>query len=109
MSKIGTFTRNDDGFFGNVRTLTLDVKLAILPAEKLDAGNAPDHRVFCDGLEVGAAWNRTGEKAGTWLSVAIDAPVRGRRGERHLDPALGPAVEARRAGMRHARIAIPWA
>lgn len=74
MSKIGIFTRNDDGFFGNVRTLTLDVKLAILPAEKSDAENAPNHRIFCEGLEVGAAWNRTGEKAGTWLSVAIDDP-----------------------------------
>lgn len=74
MSKIGTFTRNDDGFFGNVRTLSLDVKLAILPAEKSDAESAPDHRIFCEGLEVGAAWNRTGEKAGRWLSVAIDDP-----------------------------------
>lgn len=74
MSKIGTFTRNDDGFFGNVRTLTLDAKLAILPTENLDAENAPDHRVFCEGVEIGAAWSRTGEKAGTWLSVAIDDP-----------------------------------
>ncbi|RVA02059.1 DUF736 domain-containing protein [Mesorhizobium sp. M7A.F.Ca.US.001.02.1.1] len=74
MAQIGTFTRNDDGFFGNVSTLTLDAKLAILPAEKSDVENAPDHRIFCEGMEIGAAWERTGEKAGNYLSVAIDDP-----------------------------------
>lgn len=74
MAQIGTFTRNDDGFFGNVSTLTLDAKLAILPAEKSDAENAPDHRVFCEGMEIGAAWDRTGEKAGAYLYVTIDDP-----------------------------------
>ena len=74
MAQIGTFTRNDDGFFGNVSTLTLDAKIAILPAEKSDAENAPDHRVFCEGMEIGAAWDRTGEKAGNYLYVSIDDP-----------------------------------
>ncbi|MBZ9801185.1 DUF736 domain-containing protein [Mesorhizobium sp. ES1-6] len=74
MAQIGTFTRNDDGFFGNVSTLTLDAKLAILPAEKSDVENAPDHRVLCEGMEIGAAWDRTGEKAGAYLSVSIDDP-----------------------------------
>ncbi|WP_309086681.1 DUF736 domain-containing protein [Chelativorans sp.] len=74
MPQIGTFKRTPDGFFGNMRTLTLGAKLAILPAETSGAENAPDHRVFCDGIEIGAAWERTGEKAGTYLSVAIDDP-----------------------------------
>lgn len=74
MAHIGTFTRNDDGFFGNVSTLTLDAKLAILPAEKSDDENASDHRVFYEGMEIGAAWDRTGEKAGNYLSVSIDDP-----------------------------------
>lgn len=73
MAQIGTFTRNDDGFFGRVHTLTLDVEVAILPADATDAENAPDHRVFLDGLEVGAAWDRTGDKAG-YLSLTIDDP-----------------------------------
>lgn len=74
MAQIGTFTRNEDGFFGNITTLTMDAKLAILPIEKSDAENTPDHRVYCDGVEIGAAWDRTGEKAGAWLSVALDDP-----------------------------------
>ncbi len=75
MSQIGTFTRNDDGFFGRIRTLTLDAEVAILPVDITDIENAPEHRVFLDGVEVGAAWERTGEKAGTWLSITIDDPT----------------------------------
>lgn len=74
MPQIGTFTRNDDGFFGNITTLTIDAKLAILPTELFDADNAPDHRIFCEGMEIGAAWDRTSEKAGAYLSVSIDDP-----------------------------------
>lgn len=74
MAQIGTFTRSDDGFFGDIRTLTLDARLTILPAEKSEAENAPDHRVYREGLEIGAAWDRTGEKAGVYLSVLLDDP-----------------------------------
>lgn len=83
MGQIGTFTRTPDGFFGRLRTLTLDAEVTILPADGTEAENAPEHRVFLDGMEVGAAWERTGEKAGTWLSITIDdpsfvAPIRAR-------------------------------
>ncbi len=74
MSQIGTFTRRDDGFFGRIRTLTLNAEVAILPVNPSDTENAPEHRVFLDGVEVGAAWERNGEKAGAWLSITIDDP-----------------------------------
>lgn len=74
MSQIGTFTRTPDGFFGRIRTLTLNAEVTILPADGTDADHAPEHRVFLDGVEVGAAWERFGEKAGTWLSITIDDP-----------------------------------
>ncbi|KJF71750.1 MULTISPECIES: DUF736 domain-containing protein [Agrobacterium] len=74
MTQIGTFTRNSDGFFGRIRTLTLDAEVTILPADETDAENAPNHRIFGDGLEIGAAWDRTGERAGAYLSVTIDDP-----------------------------------
>ncbi|GEC17330.1 DUF736 domain-containing protein [Nitrobacter winogradskyi] len=76
MPQIGTFTKTKTGFSGRVRTLTLDVELTIRPAEKSDAENAPDHRVFAvDDREVGAAWSRSGEKAGDYLSITIDDPT----------------------------------
>jgi uncharacterized protein (DUF736 family) len=75
MPQIGTFTKTRTGFSGRVRTLALDVELTIRPAEKSDAENAPDHRIFAsDDLEVGAAWNRSGEKAGDYLSITLDDP-----------------------------------
>jgi uncharacterized protein (DUF736 family) len=76
MAQIGTFTKTKTGFSGRVRTLALDLELTIRPAEKSDAENAPDHRIFAsDDLEVGAAWNRSGDKAGDYLSIIIDDPT----------------------------------
>lgn len=74
MVQIGTFTHKADGFFGRIRTLTLNAEVTILPIDETDAENAPNHRIFADGLEVGAAWDRTGERAGAYLSVTIDDP-----------------------------------
>lgn len=76
MPQIGTFKKTKTGFSGHVRTLALDVELTIRPAEKSDAENAPDHRVFtANDLEVGAAWSRSGEKAGDYLSITLDDPT----------------------------------
>ncbi|WP_343044675.1 hypothetical protein [Allomesorhizobium camelthorni] len=41
MPQIGTFTRQEDGFFDNIRALSLDAKLVILPARGAGIGNAP--------------------------------------------------------------------
>ncbi len=76
MTQIGTFTKTKTGFSGSIRTLTLDIELTIRPAEKSESENAPDHRVFASGdLEVGAAWSRSGENAGDYLSVSINDPT----------------------------------
>jgi uncharacterized protein (DUF736 family) len=76
MPQIGTFTKTKTGFSGSVRTLALDIKLTIRPAEKSDTENATDHRIFTtDDLEVGAAWSRSGERAGDYLSITLDDPT----------------------------------
>jgi len=76
MTKIGHFTSTPDGFHGRVRTLTLDLELCLVPAEKSDADNAPDYRIHLgsndQGSEVGAAWKRTGGRAGAYVSLQID-------------------------------------
>jgi uncharacterized protein (DUF736 family) len=78
MAQIGQFTRTETGFSGRLRTLSLDVALVLVPAEPSDADRAPDYRIYCEtddgGPEVGAAWKRTGQKAGDYLSFAIDDP-----------------------------------
>lgn len=78
MSQIGQFTRETTGYFGRIQTLTLDLELALVPAETTEAGNAPAYRVHAgdaEGPEIGAAWKRTGEKAGEYLSVLLDDPA----------------------------------
>jgi uncharacterized protein (DUF736 family) len=83
MPQIGEFTRTKSGYSGHVRTLTLDVQLALVPADPSDVENAPDYRVHLGddgdgaevGPEVGAAWKRTGEKAGEYVSLQFDDPV----------------------------------
>lgn len=79
MSQVGGFTRTKSGYSGRVRTLTLDVQLALVSAGPSEAENAPDYRIHLgddgDGPEVGAGWKRTGEKAGEYVSLLIDDPV----------------------------------
>lgn len=79
MTQIGIFTRTADGYRGHLRTLGFDAELTLTPAEPSDAENAPDWRVYIgegdDALEIGAAWNRTGERAGEYLALQLDDPV----------------------------------
>jgi uncharacterized protein (DUF736 family) len=79
MAQIGTFTRTQDGFAGRLKTLSLDAELTFVPATQSDAENAPDYRIHLGddeaGLEIGAGWKRTGEKAGNYISVLIDDPA----------------------------------
>ena len=82
MAQIGTFKRTKTGFSGHIRTLALDAKLILVPVAKSDAENAPDYRVHLGdsdgpeiGPEIGAAWKRTGEKAGDYISLLIDDPA----------------------------------
>lgn len=79
MTQIGQFTRERDSFAGRIHTLTLFREIAIVPVEASEAGNAPDFRIHHgadeNAPEIGAAWKRTGEKAGEYLSIIIDDPA----------------------------------
>lgn len=60
MPQIGQFTRTPSGYSGRVRTLSLDLELTFVPAEKADVENAPACRIHLGGEddpEVGAGWN----------------------------------------------------
>lgn len=82
MPQIGEFARDEAGFIGHFGTLLLHQDIIIVAAEPSDAENAPDYRVHLfdgtsneTGPEIGAAWKRTGEKAGEYLSVLLDDPT----------------------------------
>lgn len=74
MANIGTFTADNDGFTGTLRTLTLNVKLKLIPNDK-GSDNAPDFRIQGpNGLEVGAAWKKVSQAERPYLSVSLDDP-----------------------------------
>jgi len=76
---IGDFQSTQDSFAGRIRTLTLDATVTLVPAPANDSENAPDWRVLLGdadtGIEIGAGWNRTGERAGGYVAVQIDDPA----------------------------------
>ncbi|HCF1376677.1 TPA: DUF736 family protein, partial [Pseudomonas aeruginosa] len=54
MANIGTFTADKDGFTGTLRTLTLNVKVKLVPNDKGSSENAPDFRLQAAGHDIGA-------------------------------------------------------
>jgi uncharacterized protein (DUF736 family) len=73
MSNIGTFTKQEDGFAGTLRTLAINVKVKFVPVAK-DSDKAPDYRVLAGALEIGAAWKRQSKANKAYLSVRLDDP-----------------------------------
>lgn len=63
MAQIGTFTRGEDGVFaGTIKTLSLNVKARLVPADASTNDKAPDLRVLVGNVEIGAAWHRTSKE-----------------------------------------------
>ncbi|MDP0929710.1 DUF736 domain-containing protein [Paracoccus onubensis] len=79
MPQIGEFIATETGFSGRIRTLTLDSEITIIAVDASNAENAPDYRIHngtdADGPEIGAGWKKTGERAGTFLSLLIGDPA----------------------------------
>ncbi len=74
MANIGTFTAQNDGFTGTVRTLTLNVKVRLVRNDKTSE-NAPDYRIqAAGGYDIGAAWKKTSQADRPYLSVTLDDP-----------------------------------
>ena len=73
MANIGTFTAQKDSFTGTVRTLTLNVKVKLVPNPK-ERENAPDYRIVAGNFEIGAAWKKVSKAERPYLSVTLDDP-----------------------------------
>ena len=74
MATIGAFTVQGDSYTGSIKTLTLNVRTAVLrPNEKSD-DKAPDFRIFSGQTEFGAAWKKRSQQDREYLSVKLDDP-----------------------------------
>ena len=75
MATIGTFTKTEDGAYaGAIKTLTLNVKKAVLKRNEKSDDKAPDFRIFAGKTEFGAAWKKTSRENRDYLSVKLDDP-----------------------------------
>ncbi|MEQ1930010.1 MAG: DUF736 domain-containing protein [Parvularculaceae bacterium] len=76
MPLIGTFSKTAEGYSGTIRTMTINVKAAIVLNDKNGNDKAPDFRVLADGKELGAAWRAKPRAEGgkPYLSVELDDP-----------------------------------
>ncbi len=74
MANIGTFTADKDGYTGTLRTLTLNVKVKLVPNDKSENDKAPGFRLQAAGNDIGAAWKKTSEAGREYLSVTLDDP-----------------------------------
>jgi len=74
MATIGTFTANENGFTGSIRTLALNVKARIARIDS-PSDKGPHFRIYAGNVELGAAWQkRSGESDRDYLSVKLDDP-----------------------------------
>ena len=73
MATIGTFTKTGDSFSGAVKTLSINAKSTIKPADKA-SDKAPDYRIFQGSVEFGAAWRKVSGEGRDYLSVKLDDP-----------------------------------
>jgi uncharacterized protein (DUF736 family) len=73
MTTIGSFTHEGDAFTGTINTLTFKAKATIKPVDKAN-DNAPDFRVYAQGIEIGAAWAVVSKAGKPYLSVKLDDP-----------------------------------
>lgn len=74
MATIGTFTANENGFTGSIRTLALNVKARIARIEN-PSDKGPHFRIYAANVELGAAWQKHSEQTERdYLSVKLDDP-----------------------------------
>ncbi|WP_116091794.1 DUF736 domain-containing protein [Sphingomonas crusticola] len=79
MPAIGYVSRHQDGFKGQLKTLSIRADIEIVPASK-SSDAQPDYRVAANGVEVGAGWIRRGETSGRdYVSLSFAAPEFGPR------------------------------
>jgi uncharacterized protein (DUF736 family) len=71
--QIGSFKQAGDEITGVIRTLTVSAEAIFVPIYGSRGGLAPSHIVTVNGVEVGAAWPKTGDSV-LPMKVRMDDP-----------------------------------
>ena len=76
--KIGTFTKQELGYFGTIDTAALRVADVTFSPMSVKQGG-PDFVILAAGdnghFEIGVAWRKTSKAGNPYLSVKLDSPV----------------------------------
>ncbi|MCY1640526.1 DUF736 domain-containing protein [Methylorubrum sp. SL192] len=74
MATIGTFTRTQNGFIGDISTLTINAKRVTIVETTGDSENAPTHRIYLGKAEIGAGWAKRSQEQRVYISLKLDDP-----------------------------------
>ena len=74
MANIGTFTKTEQGFVGEIVTLSFQARNVRLVPEPSTSDNAPSHRVYVGRAEIGAAWAKRSNEGRDYLGLKLDDP-----------------------------------
>lgn len=75
MTTIGSFTKIEDGFTGQIVTLSVQARnVRIVQDPRATGENAPSHRVYVGRAEIGAAWSKRSNEGREYLSLKLDDP-----------------------------------
>lgn len=75
MANIGTFTKSEQGFVGEIVTLSFQARgVRLVPETNGSNENAPSHRVYVGRAEIGAAWAKRSNEGRDYLGLKLDDP-----------------------------------
>ncbi len=81
MTAIGYVTKQPDGGYqGELKTVSIQAEILIVPNDQKAGSNHPDFRVYTDGVEIGAGWLKVSNSSGNeYVSLSLAAPEFGPR------------------------------
>ncbi len=81
MTAIGYVTKQPDGGYqGELKTVSIQADIQIVPNDQKAGSNHPDFRVYTDGVEIGAGWLKVSNSSGNeYVSLSLAAPEFGPR------------------------------
>ncbi len=75
MANIGTFKKTEQGYQGEIATLSLQTgNVRIVAAPESRSAAAPSHRIMVGRAEIGVAWPKRSPAGLDYLSIKLDEP-----------------------------------
>ena len=90
MATIGSLTKTNDGFTGELATIRVQCPIRFVANQRKRNDISPDYRIVSGVAEIGAAWNKTSLEDKPYVSGTLAAPE---LGPRKINLTLGRAAD----------------